>query len=69
MLFIPGLIVHKRGVEPPGKALGEGGTGDLGRPVVIGGVAVARQGVFRERLHQPVELRPETTLAEVRACI
>ena len=70
MFFIPGLIVHKRGVEAPGKALGEGGAGHLGRPVVVGGVAVAGQGVLGEWLHQPVELcRPETSLAEVRACI
>ena len=61
--------MHKRGVEPPGKALGEGGAGHLGRPVVIGGVAVASQGVLGERLHQPVELGPKTSLAEVRACI
>ena len=57
--------MHKRGVEAPGKALGEGGAGHLGHPVVVGGVAVASQGVLGERLHQPVELGPETALAEV----
>ena len=69
MFFLPGLIVHKRGVEAPGKALGEGGAGHLGCPVVIGGVAVASQGVLGEGLHQSVELRPKTSLAEVGACI
>ena len=69
VVVVPGLIVHKRGVEAPGKALGEGGAWHLGRPVVIGGVAITCQGVLREWLHQPVELGPETALAEVWACI
>ena len=61
----PGLVVDERGVEAPGEPLGEGGARHLGRPVVVGGVAVARQAVLRERLHQPVELGPEAALGEV----
>ena len=57
--------MYKRSVEAPGKSFGEGGAGHLGRPVVVGGVAVAGQGVLGEWLHQPVELGPETALAEV----
>ena len=52
--------MHQRGVEAPGEALGEGGGGNLGRPVVVAGVAVARQAVLGEGLHEAaVKLRPE----------
>ena len=52
--------MHQRGVEAPGEALGEGGGGHLGRPVVVAGVAVAREAVLREGLHEAaVKLRPE----------
>ena len=52
--------MHQRRVEPPGEALREGGRGNLGRPVVVAGVAVAREAVLREGLHEAaVKLRPE----------
>ena len=52
--------MHQRSVEAPGEALGEGGGGHLGRPVIVAGVAVARQAVLGERLHEAaVKLRPE----------
>lgn len=52
--------MHQRRVEAPGEALGEGGGGHLGRPVVVAGVAVAREAVLGERLHEAaVKLRPE----------
>ena len=69
-LHIPGLIVHKRRVEAPGKSFGEGGAWHLGCPVVVGGVTVACQRVLGEGLHQAIELsRPKTSLAKVRAGI
>ena len=61
--------MNEGGVEAPGEPLGEGGGGHLGRPVVVGGVAVASKTVLRERLHQSVELRSEPSLAKVRAGI
>jgi len=59
--------VHEGSVEAPGKALGEGGGGHLGGPVVVGRVSVSGQALLVERLHEAVELGPEPALAEVRA--
>ena len=59
--------MHKWGVEAPGKAFGERWTWHFGGPVVVRRVAVARQRVLGEGLHQPVELGTEASLAEVRA--
>ncbi len=68
-LPVPGLVVHERRIEPPGEALGQGGGRDFGGPIVVGGVAVARQALLMEGLHQPVELGSEAAFAEVRAGI
>ena len=59
--------MHERRVQAPSEALGQGGGGDLGRPVVVAGrrVAVAGQAVLREGLHQPVKLGAETAFAKV----
>ena len=52
--------MHQGGVEAPGEALGEGGGGHLGRPVVVARVAVASKTLLREGLHQAaVKLRPK----------
>ena len=59
--------MHEGRVESPGEPFGEGGGGDLGRPVVVGGVAVAGQALLVEGLHETVELGPESALAEVGA--
>ena len=59
--------MHKWGVEAPGKSFGERWTWYFGGPVVVRRVAVARQRVLGEGLHQPVELGTEPSLAEVRA--
>ena len=61
--------MNEGGVEAPGEPLGEGGGGHLGPPVIVGGVAVARKTVLRERLHEAAELRSESSFAEIRACI
>jgi len=61
--------VNEGGVETPCEPLGEGGRGHLGCPVIVCGVAIAGKAVLGERLHQPIELRSESTLTEVRAGI
>lgn len=61
--------MNEGGVETPGEPLGEGGGGHLGGPVIVGGIAIACKAVLGERLHQPIELRSESALTEVRTGI